>query len=159
MAAVGNHAGGACLGRAARKRGVDGIAWRTRAGLARPWLNGSLFDDKVPIGYWPLPAAEGLYSFDPASQRQYWADAATHFDQNDWLARAPVFIEKANPYRATALEAVKLSGGIVIAQDEATSESFGMPSSAIATGCVDRVLPLPEIGPALVALARAEATV
>jgi two-component system chemotaxis response regulator CheB len=57
------------------------------------------------------------------------------------------------------VQAVKLSGGIVIAQDEATSESFGMPSSAIATGCVDRVLPLPEIGPALVALARAEATV
>jgi two-component system chemotaxis response regulator CheB len=53
------------------------------------------------------------------------------------------------------VQAVKLSGGTVIAQDEATSETFGMPGSAIATGCVDRVLPLQEIGPALLALARA----
>ena len=51
------------------------------------------------------------------------------------------------------VQAVKLSGGTVIAQDETTSHSFGMPSSAIGTGCVDRVLPLSEIGPALVALA------
>lgn len=52
------------------------------------------------------------------------------------------------------VQAVKLAGGTVIAQDQATSESFGMPGSAIGTGCVDRVLPLREIGPALVALAR-----
>ena len=52
------------------------------------------------------------------------------------------------------VQAVRLSGGTVIAQDEATSTSFGMPGSAIQTGCVDRVLPLQEIGPALVALAR-----
>lgn len=52
------------------------------------------------------------------------------------------------------VQAVKRSGGIVIAQDEASSESFGMPASAIKTGCVDRVLPLGHIGGALVALAR-----
>jgi two-component system, chemotaxis family, protein-glutamate methylesterase/glutaminase len=52
------------------------------------------------------------------------------------------------------VQAVRLSGGTVIAQDQATSQSFGMPASAIETGCVDRVLPLQEIGPALVALAR-----
>jgi two-component system, chemotaxis family, protein-glutamate methylesterase/glutaminase len=52
------------------------------------------------------------------------------------------------------VQAVRLSGGTVIAQDETTSQSFGMPRSAIQTGCVDRVLPLPEIGPALLALAR-----
>jgi two-component system chemotaxis response regulator CheB len=51
------------------------------------------------------------------------------------------------------VQAVKLSGGTVIAQDETTSERFNMPHSAIGTGCVDRVLPLPEIAPALVALA------
>jgi two-component system chemotaxis response regulator CheB len=53
------------------------------------------------------------------------------------------------------VQAVKLSGGTVIAQDEATSETFNMPRSAIETGCVDRVLPLQQIGPALVVLARA----
>jgi len=48
---------------------------------------------------------------------------------------------------------VRRHGGVVIAQDEASSQVFGMPRSAIATGCVDRVLPLGEIGPALVQLA------
>jgi two-component system chemotaxis response regulator CheB len=47
------------------------------------------------------------------------------------------------------VQAVKARGGMVIAQDKATSAAFGMPGSAIATGCVDRVLPLEEIGPAL----------
>jgi chemotaxis response regulator CheB len=31
------------------------------------------------------------------------------------------------------------------AQDEASAEQFGMPRSAIETGCVDRILPLPRI--------------
>jgi two-component system chemotaxis response regulator CheB len=49
--------------------------------------------------------------------------------------------------------AVKAAGGIVIAQDPETCEFLGMPAAAIATGCVDYVLPLEGIGPALVALA------
>jgi two-component system chemotaxis response regulator CheB len=51
------------------------------------------------------------------------------------------------------VQAVKTHGGTVIAQDRATSEHFGMPGSAIATGAVDYVLPLEEIAPALVRLA------
>jgi two-component system chemotaxis response regulator CheB len=51
------------------------------------------------------------------------------------------------------VQAVKAEGGTVIAQDAATSESFSMPRSAIGTGAVDYVLPLPEIAPALVRLA------
>jgi two-component system chemotaxis response regulator CheB len=47
------------------------------------------------------------------------------------------------------VQSVKANGGFVIAQDEQTSEVFGMPHEAIKTGCVDRVLPLEEIGPAL----------
>jgi two-component system chemotaxis response regulator CheB len=49
------------------------------------------------------------------------------------------------------VQAVRAGGG-VLAQDEATSAFFDMPRSAIATGCVDRVLPLVEIVPALVEL-------
>jgi two-component system, chemotaxis family, protein-glutamate methylesterase/glutaminase len=45
--------------------------------------------------------------------------------------------------------AVKKAGGTVIVQDEATSEFFGMPSAAIATGCVDLILPLDDIAPEL----------
>lgn len=50
------------------------------------------------------------------------------------------------------VQTVKVHGGTVIAQDRSTSEVFGMPSSAIATGCVSQVLPLDQIGPALVRL-------
>jgi len=48
--------------------------------------------------------------------------------------------------------AIKKMGGTVIAQDEATSEFFGMPGSAIQSGNVDFVLPLSEIPSALVTL-------
>jgi two-component system chemotaxis response regulator CheB len=50
------------------------------------------------------------------------------------------------------VEAIKKMGGTVIAQDEATSEFFGMPGAALATGAVDLLLPLPEIAPALITL-------
>ena len=50
------------------------------------------------------------------------------------------------------VRAIKKMGGTVIAQDEATSEFFGMPGAAIQTGRVDFVLPLEEIAPALVTL-------
>ena len=51
------------------------------------------------------------------------------------------------------VQAVRAVGGHVIAQDEATSVSFGMPKSAIATGAVGAVLPLTEIAPALIRMA------
>lgn len=53
---------------------------------------------------------------------------------------------------AAGARAIKARGGRVLAQDRTTSEQFGMPSSAISTGCVDWVLPLDRIGPALVSL-------
>jgi len=43
-------------------------------------------------------------------------------------------------------------GGWVIAQDEATSEFFAMPSAAIQTGAVDFILPLHQIAPKLILL-------
>src|SRR5437588_3177366 len=53
---------------------------------------------------------------------------------------------------ARGVQAIKETGGTVIAQDEDTSEFFGMPSAAIGTGSVDIVLPLALIAPALVGL-------
>ena len=50
------------------------------------------------------------------------------------------------------VRAVEQAGGTVIAQDPATAEFAGMPQAAIDTGGVAHVLPLEEIGPALVAL-------
>ena len=47
---------------------------------------------------------------------------------------------------------LKRAGAYVIVQDEATSVVWGMPGSAVAAKAADEVLPLEEIGPALVAL-------
>ena len=54
---------------------------------------------------------------------------------------------------AAGLLAVRNAGGFTIAQDEATSVVFGMPQEAIRLNGAERVLPLPEIAPALVTLA------
>jgi two-component system chemotaxis response regulator CheB len=48
--------------------------------------------------------------------------------------------------------AIKKMNGAVIAQDERSSEFYGMPGAAIRTGAVDLVLPLDEIAPALIRL-------
>ncbi len=56
------------------------------------------------------------------------------------------------------VEAVKKQGGVVIAQDEATCEHFGMPAAAIQTGVVDQVLPLHEIPSALIRVVIGDAT-
>jgi two-component system chemotaxis response regulator CheB len=50
------------------------------------------------------------------------------------------------------VRAVKKMGGVVIAQDQATSEYFGMPGAAIKTGCVDYILPLDQIAGTLTSL-------
>lgn len=49
---------------------------------------------------------------------------------------------------------IKHAGGTVIVQDRESSESFAMPQAAIATGCVDEVLPVGRIGHELVRLTR-----
>lgn len=53
---------------------------------------------------------------------------------------------------STGLLAVKAAGGQTIAQDEASSESFSMPRTAIETGGVDHVLALEDIAPMLLSL-------
>ncbi len=50
---------------------------------------------------------------------------------------------------AAGLNAVKKAGGWIMAQDQESSAFFGMPEAAIKTGCVNLVLPLPEIAPLL----------
>ncbi|HZQ72208.1 MAG TPA: chemotaxis protein CheB [Burkholderiales bacterium] len=58
---------------------------------------------------------------------------------------------------AMGVRAIKETGGKVIAQDEQTSQYFGMPGAAARTGSADFVLPLDRIAPALQALLRGEA--
>lgn len=55
---------------------------------------------------------------------------------------------------AAGVREVHQAGGEAWAESEETAVVFGMPQEAISTGVVKRVLPLGEIGPALVTLAR-----
>jgi two-component system chemotaxis response regulator CheB len=50
---------------------------------------------------------------------------------------------------AAGAAAVQRAGGRVLAQNEATSQYFGMPGAAILAGGVDEILPLDEIAPAV----------
>lgn len=56
---------------------------------------------------------------------------------------------------AAGTQAIKWSGGMMLAQDRGSSRAFGMPGAAIATGCVDLVLPIEAMAHALVALVMA----
>jgi two-component system response regulator WspF len=51
---------------------------------------------------------------------------------------------------ALGLAELRRKGWYTLAQDEATSIVFGMPRAAISAGAAQGVLPLPQIGPALV---------
>jgi two-component system, chemotaxis family, protein-glutamate methylesterase/glutaminase len=53
---------------------------------------------------------------------------------------------------ADGVRAIKQHGGVVLVQDEASAEFYGMPGAALDTQCVDRVLPIEEMAAALVAL-------
>lgn len=53
---------------------------------------------------------------------------------------------------ANGVRAIKRAGGRVLAEDPRTARAGSMPSSAIATGCVDFVLPRTRLAAALVAL-------
>ncbi len=47
------------------------------------------------------------------------------------------------------IQAVKRAGGLTVAESEDTAVIFGMPREAIASGCVDRVLPQAELAGAV----------
>jgi two-component system chemotaxis response regulator CheB len=46
---------------------------------------------------------------------------------------------------AAGASAIKAAGGLVLAQDEATSVIFGMPAEAIRVGAVDQVLGIDDV--------------
>jgi two-component system, chemotaxis family, protein-glutamate methylesterase/glutaminase len=56
---------------------------------------------------------------------------------------------------AAGVRTLKRHGGRSIVQDPATAKAPGMPCAALATGCVDLVMPVPHIAPTLIALTMA----
>ncbi len=58
---------------------------------------------------------------------------------------------------AAGVRQLKAAGGVVLAQDPQLAKYASMPQSAIATGCVDRVLPAEHIGPFIQKLRESDA--
>jgi two-component system, chemotaxis family, protein-glutamate methylesterase/glutaminase len=56
---------------------------------------------------------------------------------------------------AAGVRILKRHGGRTIVQDPGTAPAAGMPCAALATGCVDLVMPVPHIAPTLIALTMA----
>jgi two-component system chemotaxis response regulator CheB len=71
---------------------------------------------------------------------------------------AAVILTGANDDGAYGITRVRRRGGLTVAQDPAGAERPEMPLAAIATGAVQHVLPLEEIGPFLVKTVGSERT-
>src|SRR5262249_28262298 len=52
---------------------------------------------------------------------------------------------------ALGAKAIQNSGGVCLAQDEATCVVYGMPRAAVAAGAISQVVPLPEMAAAITA--------
>jgi hypothetical protein len=89
------------------------VDWSDFDSVISPWMSGAAFPDKIPLGYWSLPTIDYLDNYDIPSRRDYWANAATHFNAQDWLDRCPVFMqnstENSPPGRAAAPGSVQIS--------------------------------------------------
>lgn len=98
---------------------------------------GSLSLSQTEKVHFVRPAAEVLFE-----------SVAEHYKQR----AIAVVLTGGDGDGSTGVQAIKKMGGKVIAQDKATSKVWGMPASAIATGCVDWILPLEKIGKAITQL-------
>jgi hypothetical protein len=85
------------------------IDWSDFDPLAGPWLSGAAFGDRVPMGYWPMPAPDFIDNFDPQSRSEYWRGAAEHFEKAGWLGRSPVVLHSESPGVVTAADGLILS--------------------------------------------------
>jgi two-component system, chemotaxis family, protein-glutamate methylesterase/glutaminase len=94
-----------------------------------------------------LTQSELVHFVRPSADLLFESVAASHRDR-----AIAVVLSGSGSDGAMGVRAIKKMEGTVIAQDEQTSEFFGMPGAAIQTGSVDFILPLPDIAPALVTL-------
>src|SRR5205807_10071174 len=100
-----------------------------------------------PDGTLSLSQSELVHFLRPSADLLFESAAATFKDR-----AIGVVLTGTGTDASMGVQAIKKMGGTVIAQDESSSEFFGMPRAAIETGSVDFVLPLTEIPPALVTL-------
>ena len=93
-----------------------------------------------------LSQSELVHFLRPSADLMFDSVAASYKDR-----AIAVILTGTGKDGAMGVQAIRKMGGTVIAQDEATSEFFSMPSAAIQMGA-DFVLPLSEIAIALVSL-------
>ncbi|MEW2393687.1 chemotaxis protein CheB [Streptomyces venezuelae] len=106
----------------------------------------------VPAGRWAAFSPEGEVSLHPVHDHSAadptFTSAAAAFGPRLLVA----VLTGRQQDGALGVRHVRGAGGRALAQDLATSEAPGMPSAAMATGCIDFVLPLPVLAHALVSL-------
>ncbi|OUL21969.1 hypothetical protein BV372_31065 [Nostoc sp. T09] len=109
-----------------------------------------------PPGHYFVVHANGTVSLAPQATKHGWVHGVNHFFESvaqSYADRAVVVVMTGTGKGgAEGVRAVSQQNGIVLAQDKASSVAYGMPEAAIATGCVDRVLPREAIASLLVSL-------
>jgi two-component system chemotaxis response regulator CheB len=94
-----------------------------------------------------LSQSELVHFVRPSADLLFESTAASYKDR-----AIAVVLSGSGSDGSMGVRAIKKMGGTVIAQDEKTSQFYGMPGAAVLTGSVDFVLPLDEIPSALATL-------
>jgi two-component system chemotaxis response regulator CheB len=94
-----------------------------------------------------LSQSELVHFVRPSADLLFESVAASHKDR-----AIAVVLTGTGSDGSMGVQAIKKMGGTVISQSEESAEFTGMPLAAIQTRCVDFVLPLEEIAPALITL-------
>ena len=63
----------------------------------------------MPLNYWPLPGIDFLDNYPVPDRLRYWSEAASHFDQLDWLDRSGVFLDSTGSGRPGAIDSIRIS--------------------------------------------------
>lgn len=111
-----------------------------------------------PAGYAFLVRPDGTLTLAPTATRREALHGADRFFASvaaSYAHRAVAIVLSGAGWDGTeGVCSVHARHGTVFVQDEASAGFWGMPKAALATGCVDLVLPLQEIAPVLVNLVR-----
>jgi two-component system, chemotaxis family, protein-glutamate methylesterase/glutaminase len=100
-----------------------------------------------PDGSLSLSQSELVHFVRPSADLLFESVAASYKDR-----AIAVVLTGTGSDGTMGVKAIKKMGGVVIAQDEGSSDFFGMPGAAIQTGSVDFILPLGEIPSTLIRL-------
>jgi two-component system chemotaxis response regulator CheB len=110
----------------------------------------------LPAGQRGGLAADGTLRIGPTDGQRLSADAFMHDATQHYRAGViGAILTGKLADGADGARAIKRAGGMVLVQDPLDCAAPGMPTAALATGCVDHQLPLAMIGPMLIALVMA----